>query len=577
MRHKPKLALPLLLLASTTLAIGSIVYGLLWKETERLRQSSLATAVEQAGTINENIGLTITEIKTALMQALLDFDGPNFDPQLEAWQSQDPLVAFAFVWRSEEPTTATTFPSQSDLARDMISILKPPNSKRDQSAWLWDQTPELEAAKDETSERDSAKPSLFDSKSNYAQSTSIRQEIRSQSQEANRLAKSFSPKRAPRWASDSTEWIHQEKDGSTYWIGLSRWNDGEAITGAAIKLDALGSILEKSFPAQFASNITQFEIRNAQGKPMAAAAPLNSYVPSYESRLSGFSRTFDIGPELPGWTLAMRTNLTGSVASILTSSAGISTTLVLLALFATGLWLVWQSRASQIDAAQKVTFVSNVSHELKTPLTTIRMYSELLQSGRVSLEEKRSTYLQTISSEAQRLTRLVNNVLDFSRLERGKAKLACQTQPLAPIVEDYLEMRNDDLRRAAFDLDLKIDKPDLQAHFDPDALRQILGNLIDNSLKYAKDGHWLRIQILTAKNRPIIELSDRGPGLPSKLRSAHFKAFQRGDDSLVAESSGFGLGLSISQTLAEEMGATLSYLHPQRENDTPTFRLTLAS
>lgn len=575
MPRKPKLALPLLLLASTTLAIGSIVYGLLWKESERLRQSTLATANEQASTVAENVGLTIAEIKTALMQSLLDLDGPDFSPQLEAWQAQDPLVDFAFLWRNDNPTTATLFPHQKTQATDLLSILKLPSGKREISAWLWDERPSINPYQKESQERYSLASSDIAPTSNYAENTKLRQSIRSQSQEANRVAQSFSKARRKRWTSNSTEWILQREGSSDYWIGISRWNDGEAITGAAIKLDALGALLEKSFPAQFTSNVIQFEIRDASGKTITKAGPINSYVRSYKSPLSGFSQQFPIGSELPGWTLTMRTNLEGSMTDILTSSAGISTTFILLALFTTGLWLVWQSRASQIDAARKVSFVSNVSHELKTPLTTIRMYSELLQSGRVSLQEKRANYLQTISSEAQRLTRLVNNVLDFNRLESGKAKLACQSQALTPVVESYLEMRAADLQQAQFELDLQIETSDILATYDSDALCQILGNLIDNSLKYAQAGRFLRIRISKPNQRPTIELADKGPGLPEQLRSTHFKAFQRGDDSLVSESSGFGLGLNIAQTLADEMGATLRYHHPHAKQKLPTFKLTL--
>lgn len=569
MPKKPKLALPLLLLASTTLAIGAIVYGLLWREADRFRQANLLAANNQAATVVENIGLTVAEIKTAVTESLLAFEGPNFAPQLAAWQQRDPLVSFAFSWKSSSPDTVELFPQDPALAPHFSSLIRPPKE-----GWIWDAPRSVTDLKEREAFADVAGDSAPQPSSyNYGANTTLRQEIRSQSQISTQVAKSSYRKKREAWTSDSTRWIHDSQKGESYWIGISSWNDGQAITGAVIRLSDLSHLLQKSFPAELAPNIERFVIRDPNGKPVATTldGSASRYRSDYLSRGSG--EQFSLGSELPGWNLILYTQLDGSLSSVLTSAAGLGTTAVLLTLFGTGLWLVWQTRASQLDAARKVSFVSNVSHELKTPLTTIRMYSELLQSGRVQDSEKRIKYLDTISGESQRLTRLVNNVLDFSRLDQARAKLNLATQELDPVLQAYLELRQSDLARANFTLETDLQLGDAQLTFDRDALCQIIGNLIDNSLKYAKQGAWIRIQSKRIQNRATIQFSDKGPGLPPHLRKKTFQAFARGDDSLTSETSGFGLGLSIAQTLAHEMGATLRYQHPENKSQKPTFTL----
>lgn len=575
--------MPLILLASTTLAIGVIVYGLLWRESERLRQAGLLSAKEQASTTVENIGLTMGEIKTAVTEALLAFEGPDFDPQIRAWQEQDPLVTFAFSWKSTNPDSVTVFPetAANQGAQLLASRYANPQPNRneiqsksvsDTTQWLWNSRASDEAELASNADDAYARPS---SDYNFAENSSVRQSIRNRSQLSAKFAKS-SNRLQEVWTSDSTHWIHDTSSGESYWIGISRWNNGAAVTGAAIKIADLAPLFKRSFPAELVPTIEQLTIVDDNQKVVAQTGDTNSYVDStgWISRRSG--EQFSIGPDLPGWTLRMTSYLEGSMLAVMTSSAGIATGIVLVTLFATGIWLVWQTRASRIDAAQKVSFVSNVSHELKTPLTTIRMYSELLQTGRVSDEEKRNKYLDTISGESERLSRLVNNVLDFSRLDQGKAKLNRESQPLDPVLRDYLEMRQADLDRKEFILESNLRAGDEQSvSFDRDALCQILGNLIDNSLKYAKSGAWIRIHSNLTEVHAVIELSDKGPGLPRHIRKSRFKAFSRGDDSLTAQSSGFGLGLSIAQTLATEMGSSLTYSHPRSADERPTFILKI--
>ncbi|MBD5778623.1 HAMP domain-containing histidine kinase [Pelagicoccus sp. NFK12] len=569
MPKKPRVVLPLLLLASTTLAIGAIVYGLLWREANRLHEANLLAANNQAATVVENVALTVGEIKTAVMESLLSFEGPNFSPQLSAWQQRDPFVTFAFSWSNANPENVSLLPQDKQLEPHFGSLIRP-----EAKSWIWEapvpsRFADAETASDEADDPLAPAPSSY----NFSSNSTLRQEIRSQSQRTAQVAKSSFGKAKEVWISDSTQWIHSSKDGESYWIGIASWNKQQAITGAAIRMGDLASVLQRSFPNELAPNIESFVLRDPSGKTVASTPNRKSSYLRSEYIGRGSSNAFSLGSELPGWTLHLYTQLDGSLTRVITSAAGIGTSAILLTLACTGLWLVWQSRASQLDAARKVSFVSNVSHELKTPLTTIRMYSELLQSGRVKEDEKRIRYLDTISGESQRLTRLVNNVLDFSRLDRRKAKLNLAAQAIDPVLQSYLDLRQGDLSRAGFALETELQLGETPLVFDRDALCQIVGNLVDNSLKYAKQGAWIRIRSHRNASHAFIEFSDQGPGLPKHLRKKTFQAFKRGDDSLTAESSGFGLGLSIAQTLANEMGAKLTYQHPKTNRLHPTFVL----
>jgi len=215
-------------------------------------------------------------------------------------------------------------------------------------------------------------------------------------------------------------------------------------------------------------------------------------------------------------------------------------------------------RRSRREALQKTTFVSNVSHEFKTPLTTLRLYSELLLEGRVADPEKQNRYLRTLRDESERLARLVHNVLDFSRLEMGRNRL----QPVPISLLHHLQAVQERLAERLEARGLRVTLPDEEVHIlcDPDGLDQILLNLFDNALKYAQGATDLRIGVREGSGNVRIEFRDNGPGIPPPHRKRIFHAFHQVDDSLTRESGGSGLGLHISRRIARQMNGDLTLL-----------------
>ncbi|MBC2593936.1 HAMP domain-containing histidine kinase [Ruficoccus amylovorans] len=287
--------------------------------------------------------------------------------------------------------------------------------------------------------------------------------------------------------------------------------------------------------------------------------------------------TIAVGTELPGWRLGVPPGPVGGGRGFFLLG-GLLVAVLCAATLGAGTLLLLQARRDAREAARKTTFVSNVSHELRTPLTTIRMYAEMLEEGRVTDEERRTRYLGTITAETQRLSRLVDNVLDFSRLEQGRKKYRLEPVDVAAVVASVLETLGPRLREAGMEIFRETPAVPLLAHSDRDALGQVLLNLVDNALKYAAGGKLLRIALESASGgRLRLLVEDRGPGIPTRDRERAFGAFQRLDESLTAATPGSGLGLSICRGLLRDLGGDIELLSAEKNGCRFVITLPLAN
>ncbi|MCP4021767.1 MAG: HAMP domain-containing histidine kinase, partial [Desulfobacteraceae bacterium] len=230
------------------------------------------------------------------------------------------------------------------------------------------------------------------------------------------------------------------------------------------------------------------------------------------------------------------------------------------AIFFGGALLTRQANANKKDAMQKTSFVSSVSHELKTPLTSIRMYAELLMSQRVKTEEKKGQYLSIIVNESQRLTRLINNVLDFGRLEEKKKKYQITSFDLARFLIDMIEIHSIRIKAVGFKIKMQIPDMPFPVKTDRDCLEQVVLNLVDNALKYADGGKFIQFDLKAFTSEFfLLKISDRGPGIPKAHQKKIFNKFHRVDNSLTSKQQGSGLGLSIARQLLRDLGGDLLY------------------
>lgn len=226
---------------------------------------------------------------------------------------------------------------------------------------------------------------------------------------------------------------------------------------------------------------------------------------------------------------------------------------LLLLLLVAGAWLLAKSaKKAREEAMLKTDFLSNISHEFKTPLTTICLCAELAQDDGLS-PARRQKALASIVAESGRLKRLVLNALDFSRLEKNRRVfnlVSCDVAQLAAAAGEPLRERF-----AAHGLTLPT--VPVLARADVSALQQIVVILLENAAKYAAEGGPVECQVASVREHVELTVSDRGPGLDKEGLKHAFDRFWRGDNATTAETGGSGLGLAIARELAKGMDATL--------------------
>ncbi|HKQ40312.1 MAG TPA: HAMP domain-containing sensor histidine kinase [Verrucomicrobiae bacterium] len=229
---------------------------------------------------------------------------------------------------------------------------------------------------------------------------------------------------------------------------------------------------------------------------------------------------------------------------------------VLLLAIAFGSWLIVNDLKRQLALArQKTDFVSNVSHELKTPLTSIRMFSELLADNRVEDPARQRQFLRIITAETARLTRLINNVLDFSRMERGEKTYKMERFDLRAVVEEICTTYRPHLEEHGFHFECATGSSPVFVKGDRDALAQVLVNLLSNAEKYSADRKEIRVEL----NGEGLSVLDRGLGVPSGCEQKIFEQFFRAHDSLASGIEGSGLGLTLAQQIIRAHGGSIHY------------------
>jgi signal transduction histidine kinase len=223
-----------------------------------------------------------------------------------------------------------------------------------------------------------------------------------------------------------------------------------------------------------------------------------------------------------------------------------------------GLYLVYANVRREMHLSKlKSDFVANVSHELKTPLALIRLFAETLELGRVPTQERARHYYRVIHKESQRLTQLINNILDFSRIEAGKKEYRLGRADVSRIVADVVEAYRYPIEHLGFKLDVEIapDLPELEV--DAEALSQALINLLNNAVKYSREDKHIRVEVRQEGERVLISVADRGIGVAKSEQVRIFEKFFRAQDTLVHETRGSGLGLTIVRHTMDAHGGSV--------------------
>jgi signal transduction histidine kinase len=206
----------------------------------------------------------------------------------------------------------------------------------------------------------------------------------------------------------------------------------------------------------------------------------------------------------------------------------------------------------------KDEFISTVTHELRTPLTSIRAFSEILLSNPGMEEAQRSQFLSIIVKESERLTRLINEVLDLAKLESGRVDWHMEQVDLRALVQDAINTNIQLFRDKEITLQEELSEGPVVVAGDHDRLTQVIINLLSNAVKFSpeKTGHVI-IRLLSQYDHTRIEVEDNGPGIPRDQHRLIFEKFHQVSDQHAGKPKGTGLGLAICQRIIERHGGRI--------------------
>lgn len=309
-------------------------------------------------------------------------------------------------------------------------------------------------------------------------------------------------------------------------------------------------IVEKTLRA--VEGPTIIAVIDDQDRPVYARAPLDR-----AERIA----TASFGAALPSWRVALYQPEGLSPREAVrrqTTVFAIAFGLLLVVIVA-GLVVTYRLVKRETEMARlKADFVANVSHDLKTPLSLIRMFGETLQLGRVTDEAGRQEYYRVITRESERLSRLIDNVLDFSRLEDGRREYDIVTTAVEPVIRETLEAFDYVLGQQGFKVEVTL-PPDLPpVPLDADAVGQALANLVDNAIKYSGDVNTLRIDARIEGDALAISVADTGIGILPEEQPKIFEKFYRVGRSETQGRRGSGVGLALVRHVAQAHGGRVT-------------------
>ncbi|MDZ7764118.1 MAG: ATP-binding protein [Melioribacteraceae bacterium] len=241
-----------------------------------------------------------------------------------------------------------------------------------------------------------------------------------------------------------------------------------------------------------------------------------------------------------------------------------------------GVIIIYRNIRQEIKLAQiKSDFVSNVSHELRTPLALISMYSETLEMERVKTEEKKKEYYRVISQESNRLSRIVNSILSFSKIESGKRKYNFQPADLNELITQVYENYKYHLETKGFTFKISSNEQMPELELDREAITEAVINLVDNAAKYSKEDKFIELKTLYYNSKPAIEVVDKGIGISKEDQHKIFDKFFRVSTGLVHDTKGTGLGLTIVKHVIDSHNAKIEL--ESNEGNGSTFRIIFNS
>jgi len=231
---------------------------------------------------------------------------------------------------------------------------------------------------------------------------------------------------------------------------------------------------------------------------------------------------------------------------------------IIVALMLLGAVLITRDISRESETTRlKTEFVHNISHELKTPLTLIRLYGETLQQKENLTDEEKKECYEIITKESERLSHLINNVLDFSRIEMGRKEFDFKKGDLAKVIRDTLESYRYHLEKKGFAIHKDIAKDLPEMNFDGEAIASVLINLLSNAMKFSPKEKEVTVKLFSDDGNAILQVADKGIGILPKEVSKIFQRFYQSENKIVSETRGSGLGLTLVKHITEAHGGRI--------------------
>jgi len=361
---------------------------------------------------------------------------------------------------------------------------------------------------------------------------------------------------------DELRHLHHEYRGQSYLV--SYWQrevpppagsaDDRPRRYIVVAWHDIGRIVKDTMPRVFSEAATpaRFNVLDENGRIV--------YGPPHRS--GEFTVAVPFPTTLYGWRVQVSPSASDELTARVQSRRMLELVMVVLScaviVLGVAVILLAAERERRISSL-KSEFVANVSHELKTPLALVRMFAEMLQSGRVANEEKRQQYLDIIVGESERLSALIENVLDFARVERGRQAYEFAEGSIADAVTRAVNVYRYRAEREGVELVTELEPQLPTARIDERAIQLAVINLLDNALKYARGSEVVTVRVTRENGSVVVRVVDRGPGVPPEDRERIFERFVRGSTARAAGSGappvrGSGIGLALVKHIAESHG-----------------------
>jgi signal transduction histidine kinase len=315
--------------------------------------------------------------------------------------------------------------------------------------------------------------------------------------------------------------------------------------------DILNNSVYNSIIANKGTLDVSWELTDANGEQL-----LKSEFISEES-----SSVYVVFPlDLPSWSLTFYPEYTGLFNSLFRPGAGVFLYIfiAIVVILAFGLFFTLQTVNNELHLSKmKSYFMSTVSHEFKSPLTSIRQMAEMLVHGRVPSTERQHKYHTTILQQSERLSHLIDNILNFSKMEEGQKVFRFEKADITPVVKNVVESFKDHTALQGFNIDISIPVSVPEIVFDREAMEQVIHNLLDNACKYSGDSRKIEIQLLSKGKNIIINVRDHGIGIRKEDQDKIFSRFYRAGEDLTQTVKGSGIGLTIVKQIVEAHNGTI--------------------